>query len=67
MFQPRFRITARVAKAPMAIEADRQAYLLCARWLKAGFLVIANASTKARSYRLADEYERLMHPDVGLR
>lgn len=40
----------------------RQAYLLCARWLKAGFLVVANASTKARSYRLADEYEGLVMP-----
>ncbi len=37
----------------------RQAYLLCARWIEAGFLVVANPSTKARSYRLADEYEPL--------
>jgi len=38
----------------------RQAYLLCTRWLKAGFLVVANASTKGRSYRLADAYEGLV-------
>ncbi|MBS0264135.1 MAG: Fic family protein [Planctomycetes bacterium] len=38
----------------------RQAYLLCARWIKAQFLVVANPSTKARSYRLADEYEHLV-------
>lgn len=45
----------------------RQAYLLCARWLKAGFLVVANASTKGRSYRLADEYEGLVSPASELK
>jgi len=40
----------------------RQAYLLCMRWLKAGFLVIGNSSTKGRSYRLAEVYEGLMSP-----
>jgi len=40
----------------------RQAYLLCTRWLKAGFLVVGNSSTKGRSYRLADEYEGLVSP-----
>lgn len=40
----------------------RQAYLLCTRWLKAGFLVVGNASTKGRSYRLADVYEGLVSP-----
>jgi hypothetical protein len=40
----------------------RQAYLLCARWLKAGFLVVGNPATKSRSYRLADEYEGLVTP-----
>jgi Fic family protein len=38
---------------------DRQAYLLCSRWVKAGFFVIGNTSTKGRTYRLADEYEHL--------
>jgi hypothetical protein len=38
----------------------RQAYLLCARWLKSGFLAISNASTKGRTYRLADEFELLV-------
>ena len=41
---------------------SRQAYLLCARWLKAGFLVVGNPSTKSRTYRLADEYESLVVP-----
>ncbi len=38
----------------------RQAYLLCAKWLKAGFLVIGNESTKGRSYRLGERYEELI-------
>ena len=38
----------------------RNAYLLCSRWIKAGFLVIADTSTKNRSYRLASEYEELV-------
>lgn len=38
----------------------RAAYLLCQRWVREEFLVIANPSTKARSYRLADCYEELV-------
>ncbi|MFT3880420.1 MAG: Fic family protein [Gemmatales bacterium] len=37
----------------------RQAYLLCTRWLKAGYIVIGNESTKGRSYRLAEKFEQL--------
>lgn len=43
----------------------RPAYLLCARWLKDGFLVIANPSTKGRSYRLADHYEKLVQQEAA--
>lgn len=39
---------------------SRQAYLLCARWLRDGFLVVGNTSTKGRSYRLAAGYEELV-------
>lgn len=39
---------------------NRQAYLLCARWLRDAFIVIANPSTKGRSYRLAERYEGLV-------
>lgn len=39
---------------------SRQAYLLCQRWLKAGFLVIGNPATKTRTYRLAEQYEILL-------
>jgi hypothetical protein len=38
----------------------RQAYLLCARWLRDGFLVVGDPSTKRRSYRLAAKYEDLV-------
>jgi len=38
----------------------RRAYLLCARWVKDGFLAVANPSTKGRTYRLANEYEKLL-------
>lgn len=33
---------------------------LCARWMKTGFLVVANPSKKARRYRLATKYEGLV-------
>ena len=36
---------------------QRTAAALCQRWVASGFLVIADASKKARRYRLADEYE----------
>jgi Fic family protein len=38
----------------------RQASLLCAKWVKDGFLAIESPSTKGRSYRLADEFESLV-------
>ena len=38
----------------------RRAAAICAAWVKDGFLVIENPSTKARSYRLADRYEVLV-------
>jgi Fic family protein len=38
----------------------RRAGALCAAWAKDGFLTIENPSTKARSYRLTDEYEVLV-------
>jgi Fic family protein len=35
----------------------RTATALCQRWVAAGFLVITDASKKARRYRISDEYE----------
>ena len=49
MFEPLFRISGLV---------PRIASPFCTRWLKDGFLAIENSSTKGRSYRLADGYDR---------
>ena len=38
----------------------RNAAILATKWLKAGFLELANASKKARRYRLAKKYEALI-------
>jgi hypothetical protein len=72
MFQPRFSLTTKVAKALMAIEADRQVVASLAltapmldslrrtaRLLSTHFST-QNPSTKGRNYRLADTYESLV-------
>jgi Fic family protein len=38
---------------------QRAGAALCQRWVTAGFFVVANASRKARRYRVSDEYERM--------
>lgn len=38
----------------------RTASLLCSRWVREGFLVVENPSTKGRTYRLAEDYESLV-------
>ncbi|MBO0700693.1 MAG: MarR family transcriptional regulator, partial [Zavarzinella sp.] len=38
----------------------RTASLLCARWVREGFLAMENPSTKGRTYRLAERYEALV-------
>ncbi len=43
----------------------RAAADLCARWVAAGFLVIADPSKKARRYQLADRYEALVADQGG--
>jgi Fic family protein len=40
---------------------QRAAAALCQRWAEEGFLVVANASNKARRYRLADELEQAFY------
>lgn len=42
----------------------RRAYSLCAKWLRDGFLVVGNPSTKNRTYRLAEAYEGLLTSDT---
>jgi Fic family protein len=39
---------------------QRQASMLCARWVRDEFLIIEDPSTKARSYRLAEEWETVI-------
>jgi Fic family protein len=43
----------------------RQAYLLCARWLRGGFLQVGNPSTKGRNYKLGSKYENLVDADAA--
>ena len=38
--------------------SQRQASELCAQWIEEGFLVVDNPSKRARSYRLAERFER---------
>ena len=45
--------------------SPRSATALCAAWVKSGFIVIENPSTKGRTYRLADEYELLVTEQTG--
>jgi Fic family protein len=52
-------VTSKDVAAFFALQ-PRQASLLCAKWVKDGFLVVENPSTKARSYRLADAFESLV-------
>jgi Fic family protein len=40
---------------------QRAASALCQRWAEEGFLVVANASNKARRYRLADALEEALY------
>jgi len=43
----------------------RSAATLCTKWVKAGFLVVDNASKKARRYRLVDEYEAIVAEEAA--
>lgn len=42
--------------------SQRQSRTQCAAWLQEGFFVLHNSSSKARSYRLAEPFEALVHP-----
>ena len=41
----------------------RTAALLCRRWVDGGFLRVADPAKKSRRYRLAPEYEAMIHED----
>ena len=55
-----------VRSAPVEIAAlfgvkQRAASALCQYWVEEGFFVVANASNKARRYRLADALEKAFY------
>jgi Fic family protein len=45
--------------------SPRQARHLCSKWVESGFLEVANAAPKIRSYRLAPAYEELVRSQPG--
>lgn len=45
--------------------SPRQARHLCFKWVESGFLKVANAAPKIRSYRLAPAYEALVRSQAG--
>lgn len=45
--------------------SPRQARHLCSKWVESGFLLVANAAPKIRSYRLAPAYEALVRLQSG--
>jgi Fic family protein len=60
LFAESREITAREISALFGVK-QRAAAGLCQRWVDAGFLVVANASNKARRYRLADALEESLY------
>lgn len=45
--------------------SPRQARHLCSKWVESGFLMVASAAPKTRSYRLAPDYEALVRAQSG--
>jgi Fic family protein len=60
LFAESKEVTAREIAALFGVR-QRAAAALCQRWAEAGFLVVANASNKARRYRLADVLEEALY------
>lgn len=59
LFFDQEQITARNVAEFFSV-SSRQARHLCGKWVTSGFLVIADAAPKTRSYRLAPSYEALV-------
>jgi len=59
LFAESKEVTAREIAALFGVK-QRAASALCQRWAEEGFLVVANASNKARRYRLADALEKAL-------
>lgn len=60
LFAKSKEVTARQIAALFGVK-QRAASALCQRWAEEGFLVVANASNKARRYRLADALEETFY------
>ncbi len=52
-------ITAKEVAAFFSV-SNRSASALCNQWLEQGFLMLGNSSKKARSYQLAEKFERIV-------
>ncbi len=62
LFEQSKEITAKEIGALFGYK-PRTATLLCHRWVKGGFLRIADPARKSRKYRLADQYEEVVSAD----
>ena len=63
LFVQHKRITAKDLAAFLGL-SSRQASDLCGRWVREGFLDVADPSKKARRYQLAPPYEALVAPHL---
>jgi Fic family protein len=61
LFRTRQAVSSAELAAFLALK-PRNASLLAAKWVKAGFFVLANSSKKARRYRLTARYEAMIEP-----
>ena len=64
LFFDQEHITARDVAAFFSV-SPRQARHLCGKWVESGFVVVANAAPKTRSYRLAPPYEDLVQKQIN--
>jgi Fic family protein len=64
LFETSREITAKDIAALFECQ-PRTSALLCQRWVETGFLEAANASKKARRYRLTDQYEAVIMNDTA--
>ena len=64
LFVEHRRITAKDLAAFLGL-SSRQASDLCGRWVREGFLDVADPSKKARRYQLAPVYEALVAPHLA--
>ncbi len=59
LFEHAETVTARQVGELFGFKPRTSAHL-CSQWVTDGFLIIANPSNKARSYRLAQQFQKLV-------